>query len=1048
MNIPQQNHILIGLGGTGGRVLKAFKKRLFQEFTSEERKKLPIGFLYVDTDPELMHNDKSWYVFGESAQFHKSEWVYLKEGVQIEQILASPNSYPGLKGVVGDPEVMQKSIGTLSAAAGQMRRVGRILFGANVAKYRTSLENVYNRVNDISHSSGTCIYIFGGLAGGTGSGSIVDVVAQTRMIPAFQSEYQTLGDGKAVGTNIVVYCMIPEITPPAGSDEGRYHANGYAALREINGLFSGTWKPIDLTGMSPTGRLNFENIKKVADGLMVYTNENENGFLLDSKEALPQVVSDFVFCKVFMEFNDKTTGDFIRSASFENISELNENYEKAKNGAIIPYRTKIVGSFGIKRVVVPDEEIKEYFTFSLSHQALLRLRYNNWNDDIGYRNAPSNIDWGDYVRGQDKKLGNPLQNWHFTDKHVILDDCFILPSDEGKWASFSSYWGKAIPRWLMDAQNTSQPIAKLDDFCAKGLESGFRGEGVTNFFTHKKEDARDKSAEEIVQRMEADIFDKWSGGTFSLYNLLELVDAIIAETQSRMKSYEDRIVQYRKNLDKLGTERAEKAEEYTKAGTIMRAIKGKQMLANYSVTMQKICQKRTEVEGYSFAVDLLRVLINKERDLRSRIEKFVGLVNDAIEDTEKQVGALCKDAVDTENLEGTVIRYYDQSKVKAFTQRMIHNKKDQENISSAVLGEIVKLIGSEKTFARANAAIDGDVLNDIFEKTVREKVVSIHNDTLIEAEEKLINRSILEQLSEKYSSAEEMRQFAEKLIQESKVLIRFNSDEVKKSVANNPTTEEGKTIMRRCVLVNMPKVEGNDKVLKFAENLKTALENATSASTKVKVDMSGEKQNEIDVMSLAYYFPVRVLQNLSFYKEKYDYLTTPTATVSESEVRKHKVILYGEGFGGEGLPELQLLKEKQKSQLRKEYMSYFMLAYAMGIIKYGDLMDGTGRKAYGTVELDEDLGLEKLQLIAGKFSEIGYSERFTEDLCEEIETKVKESFRHQYLHVENRINELRPKVQSLLRETILPETGNNQGSQEFLEFVDAAKKAIEILKNQ
>ena len=264
-----------------------------------------------------------------------------------------------------------------------------------------------------------------------------------------------------------------------------YHANGYAALEELNALLCGAWKPYDLTGMSATGRLEFDGIKRVADGLMVYTNENEKGVTLDSLGELPQVVADFAYSKVFIEFNDKTTGDFIRSTSFENITELNEMYEKAKNGAIIPYRTKTVGSFGIKRVVVPEEEIKEYFTYSLGRQSLLQLRYNNWNDDLGFRNAPANVDWADYVKGQDKKLGNPLETWRFSDKHLMLD-IPILPSDEGKWGTFQAYWGKVVPKWLEDAQSTSQPIAKLNELCAKRSPERFPSCGSVGFLRRKE----------------------------------------------------------------------------------------------------------------------------------------------------------------------------------------------------------------------------------------------------------------------------------------------------------------------------------------------------------------------------------------------------------------------------------------------------------------------------------------------------------------------------------------------------------------------------------
>ncbi len=341
MIIPQQNHILVGLGGTGGKVLKAFKKRLFQEFTPEERAKLPIGFLYVDTTDEMRHSgDKSWYVRGENAQFNANEFLFIK-GISLEEILASPSSYPGLEDVVGDPGVMKDSIGKLGVAAGQMRRAGRILFGANVSTYQAAIKNVYYRVRKDKRTSGTCIYIFGGLAGGTGSGSIVDVVAQTRMMPAFKEGYHTQPGGGAIGTNIVAYAMTPEINPTAGWAMGpRYHANGYAALKELNALLCGAWRPYDVTGMSPTGRLEFKGVESIADGLMIYSNENENGVTFDSHDELPQAMADFAYTKIFCECGD---GYFNRRMSYEyeDVPELAEMYENAKNGAIIPYRKRL-----------------------------------------------------------------------------------------------------------------------------------------------------------------------------------------------------------------------------------------------------------------------------------------------------------------------------------------------------------------------------------------------------------------------------------------------------------------------------------------------------------------------------------------------------------------------------------------------------------------------------------------------------------------------------------------------------------------------------------
>lgn len=52
------NHIMVGLGRLGGLVLKEFKMRIFEEFpTSEERNRLPVALLYVDSTDEMMPQD-------------------------------------------------------------------------------------------------------------------------------------------------------------------------------------------------------------------------------------------------------------------------------------------------------------------------------------------------------------------------------------------------------------------------------------------------------------------------------------------------------------------------------------------------------------------------------------------------------------------------------------------------------------------------------------------------------------------------------------------------------------------------------------------------------------------------------------------------------------------------------------------------------------------------------------------------------------------------------------------------------------------------------
>ena len=229
------NHILIGLGGTGGKVLKALRKRLFLEFPNEtDRAQLSIGFIYVDSTREMMQpGDPSFKVMGKDASFTESEFVDIKS-VNLGQILDNVDNFPGLKNIVRNGASMRNTLGEVGAAAGQKRRAGRILFAANCNKYVAALRAQYEKVRAISRKDSVNIHIFTGLAGGTGSGAIIDAVAQARAQASFRDAV------------ITVYAMVPELEIPAGCQAGRYHQNGYAALCELSALNVGRFLPCDV----------------------------------------------------------------------------------------------------------------------------------------------------------------------------------------------------------------------------------------------------------------------------------------------------------------------------------------------------------------------------------------------------------------------------------------------------------------------------------------------------------------------------------------------------------------------------------------------------------------------------------------------------------------------------------------------------------------------------------------------------------------------------------------------------------------------------------
>lgn len=124
-NLCSSKHILIGLGGTGGRILRAFKMRMFEEFPdAETRDSQSVALLYVDSTDDLMPWDgrprPDFRVNGMDASFTNREFLYIKS-VDLSNILDNIDRYPAIKSIVQDVNAVRSAIGINTIATGQKR---------------------------------------------------------------------------------------------------------------------------------------------------------------------------------------------------------------------------------------------------------------------------------------------------------------------------------------------------------------------------------------------------------------------------------------------------------------------------------------------------------------------------------------------------------------------------------------------------------------------------------------------------------------------------------------------------------------------------------------------------------------------------------------------------------------------------------------------------------------------------------------------------------------------------------------------------------------
>ncbi|MCI9077435.1 MAG: hypothetical protein HFH68_00745 [Lachnospiraceae bacterium] len=226
--------LFIGLGGKGGRVLRELKAGIYKNFKFDKDKTHPdnMEFMAIDTDQnelEKLCNSNNGKMGLESVPENN-------EICQLYDADAADRLKPENRHTIPDnitywlnPRMEARLTG---AGAGGIRQAARyLLFSNGFSKVKIGIESKLSKLHDVISSKQNAIldiFIFAGIGGGTGSGTIVDIPYIVREI-CEQHRWQCKISG---------YLMMPDTyTADVTRAEARWNnvcRNTYAALKEIN----------------------------------------------------------------------------------------------------------------------------------------------------------------------------------------------------------------------------------------------------------------------------------------------------------------------------------------------------------------------------------------------------------------------------------------------------------------------------------------------------------------------------------------------------------------------------------------------------------------------------------------------------------------------------------------------------------------------------------------------------------------------------------------------------------------------------------------------
>jgi len=677
------NHFIIGVGGTGGRVVREFRKKMVTRRGSlNPPQGINLTYLNVDSNvADLREMDRDWMVMNRSVALDPNEQFLISE-VDVEDILADIAGRPGIRPWLGDEATVKQIVGHVKAGSGaqQIRRLGRLLFAANADRFRGIVQQ---RTRELTEGGTQKVqfHLCATLAQGTGSGCIVDMVS---MIRDCYEDHE-----------IFLYLFVSDVEGKAGN----FYSNQYAALQELNALELDIFKPHILDGVSEKRYA----LKGPFNMCFLISDKNEDDRVINIADQ-EKLAADFLYEKI-VEMSNNVPDRIRKAHTLEDYAPYpNEMGERCFN----------FGSFGIKSLSVPNIEVEEKIVYSYCENALHQLLYNVFLDRRGFSDDTTNANYTELIsRPAD------LESWGATVSH--LTERFRLPADP-EWPGVDEEWQKLVNDRIEEISTrnqTGQERQRWADMLYSSVtqhyKSKFRELGVDSYYKKKSNEIK-AYATEVVRRFERDLLHNWLNDTaldggarlYSLESMLILAKKFKEELNVRVRkelkdSYEEEA-----DLEEVNEELEKKDRaRFQNRGVLSRmSLAGQtRSLQAYGRTLQRLYVSKTLVKAIElFGSDCLEEIINGVEDLENSIRKFKAWFIEEAEDVHTEASARLDVSRDQKNASGGKLTEVDQRNI-----RYLDEDDVEETLSRGMLGN--------EELARA------------FTKAVRDRVRGLFNTT-------------------------------------------------------------------------------------------------------------------------------------------------------------------------------------------------------------------------------------------------------------------------------------------------------------------------------
>ena len=934
------NHLIIGLGGTGGSILRSLRKQIYNEYHSNiPQGNVHIEYLYVDSDLTDLNNERDWYTSGISVQLPYSQRLFINDINIDENFLNKLDRYSNIKAFISnkDKETLKKEIGnrfigyantSLKDKNRQCRRIGRMRIAYNMCglPQNTFVGRIHSCVKALQEKEyidDVTFHICAGLGGKTGSSFLIDAIAQIR------NEFQRTRDDRTK-FKILLYLYVPEkiIQIPGGEDSNHYYQpNGYAALLELNAMSVGCYYPTDVKGNTD----KYGNVRRLLEGqdafdmAYLYSSINEADQETSINRVLPYRIGDFLFQTI--------VNSSIRNMGISNIMERIDLLPEM-NEITEPVHSRRFIAPGILRIEYPETEIVEYGAYRFAHQALTQMLYNRWDNDCGYIECTEDMVGKSYVQAVDKEIETNL----LTDDYLMLSK--PLPSIEKHattWKPIIQGWEYYIDHCKQDVQTKCQKKEWYEEFnkrCEDFFDSIYREIGVKKFY-FDYESQIPGFAEEICRRIEKNLFAKWGKGEMSIIEVHKYINILISKCNERIEEYKDKITKLSTYLNEDLTDLLENIRiDWNNISRLKDAFTdvSTKTFGRFADAKREQLTVTTTIYAYRYATKLSLEVANMLTLLNvNSIEPFIKVLNDSADTLKGLAEEKCKlSDAETSSTNGYVMKIYDPQLIRDKVGTFLKNKESQKKHADDLRESIIKSTGtSVTTFSSFSKEIHPQFLQEITIKYCIENArEEMYDYSIRNASQRLINVNILNKLHKTICNTPDKRKcFVKEIYNAAQSFLSFNKLEDRNSIP-----EAAIYCMKFFQILLPPYEEDNTFREDFIKDLSEIYALPFNKCDNVSVN---PKHNQIVLINAYCGFPLRYVDNVKVLKEKYNLL-------AKNEVSR--MMMHTESFS-HPLPDLFY---PSSEEIEKELMPIILLAYTIDgiIVEREDMETGEKIKAF------------------------------------------------------------------------------------------------------